>query len=160
MLAFTLCLSLVIIIANTANTLKSGQLINYLGMVESDVYYSDDVKLMECISADGEKKMVDLLAKTEKELADNDMPAHCSCEILFKVNVGYKDNICKISAFKGYGTTADEYVYIEGSAPQNADEIAITEITADKLGAKIGDLVTIKWHSGEKNILFLRFIRH
>lgn len=45
--------------------------------------------------------------------------------------------------------TPDEYMYLEGTAPQNKNEIAMSYIVADKLGAQIGDTVTVKTPDGE-----------
>ena len=42
------------------------------------------------------------------------------------------------------GVTADMYDYLEGTPPQNVHEVALTYLTAEQIGAKIGDDVEIK----------------
>ena len=43
----------------------------------------------------------------------------------------------------------DMYEYLEGTPPQNSDEIAVTTLLAKKLGAEIGDTVTMSYPTGE-----------
>ena len=43
----------------------------------------------------------------------------------------------------------DMYEYSEGTPPQNIDEIAVTTVLAKKLGAEIGDTVTVSYTTGE-----------
>lgn len=51
-------------------------------------------------------------------------------------------------AFQGVGDIkTDRYQYLSGTAPQNADEVAITYLIAGIIDADIGDTVFIK--SGE-----------
>ena len=65
----------------------------------------------------------------------------------------YGTNTCKSIASQGVGTTVDEYAYLEGYAPENIGEIAITKIIADKLEANIGDTVTIIMNGQDKPFL-------
>lgn len=63
------------------------------------------------------------------------------------------DDICKSRSMQGIGTTADQYLYYEGTPPQNAGEIAVTKFTAEKLGVGIGDKVIIRQLEGEKEYM-------
>jgi len=51
------------------------------------------------------------------------------------------------------------YEYTAGTMPQYTDEIAITRIAADKLGAGIGDTVTIKTIDGDKEYIISAFFQ-
>ena len=152
-LAFTLCLSLVIVIANIANTLKSADMIKYIGVSSSDVYYSDSENLIKASSPDAVERPEDYLDKIDKILAGNNIPAKSSIDVLFYAAVNYKNNICKPTVYKGYRIDNDKYFYTQGSAPQKSDEVALTRLTSDKLGAKIGDTITINWNSGERKYI-------
>ena len=89
----------------------------------------------------------------ERLLAENDIPAECFSESVFKLSVSCDDKNLVSLAFLGSGTTTDQYAYIEGTPPENTDEIAISYITADKLNVKIGDTVTVK--TGGENEEFI-----
>ena len=61
---------------------------------------------------------------------------NCQCRTVIKKTVSL--------TFIGSGTTTDQYAYIEGTPPENTDEVALSYIIADKLNVKIGDKITIK----------------
>lgn len=152
-LTFTICLSLVLIMVNTSNTMKSDNLLDFFGMVECDICYTDDQKQMEYMKEDGRKNLENDIEKIEKLLAENGMPANCYYEVMFKFTVSYKDENVKSWAFQGMNTTTDQYKYVEGTAPQNINEIAMTKVIADKLGVEIGDTVTITQMEDEKEYI-------
>ncbi len=152
-LTFAVCLSLVLIMVNSSNTLKGDSIISFFGMVDCDLIYSDDQKQMSYMVEDGREDLKKDLEEVEKILAENDMPANCYYEVLFKFTATYKDANIKSYAFQGVNTTTDQYVYNEGTAPQNTNEIAMTKIIADKLGVEIGDTVTLTQMEGEKEYI-------
>ena len=65
------------------------------------------------------------------------------------VIVAKGDTELKTNGVEGVNMSPDEYMYLEGTAPQNKNEIAMSYIVADKLGAQIGDTVTVKTPDGE-----------
>ncbi len=151
---YTLCMLLVLILVNTANTLRSDDLITTFGMYKSDAYLSlDEAEMMGFMATGGEEQFEAKLKNVEETLAANGIPAHCSIEILFKYNLFYGDNTYKSIVLQGIGTTTDQYTYQEGTAPQNANEVAITPLIAEKLGAKIGDTITISNGLGEQEYI-------
>ena len=158
-LTFTVCLSLVLIMVNTTNTLRGDGMVDYFGMAKSDIAYTDSDKQMEYMIDDGKEALENDLAEVEKMLAENDMPAKCYNEMMFKFTVTYKDSNVKSNAFQGVNTTTDQYNYTEGTAPQNTNEIAITKVVADKLGAEIGDTVTITQMEGEKDYIITAYFQ-
>jgi len=143
---------LVILPVNTVNTLRSDGLIVLFNMAESDHVISQE--LLFTAGMDNTEKIYGELAKTEEFLRENGIEADIFQEIMFRCNIakdGYRANSL---AFQGIGgVTADRYVYMEGSAPQNKNEVALSYITADRIGAQIGDEVEIK--TGEKTGVYL-----
>lgn len=150
---FTLCLLLVLILVNSVNTLKSPGLVNALSLSRSDVYMDSGGTLMPMLCENGRKLIEDELAQIEETLAENGMPAECSIDIIMNFPLLHGDNICKSRVTQGIGTTADEYVYYEGTPPQNAGEIAVTKLVAWKLDAGIGDKVIIRQYEGEREYI-------
>ncbi|MBO5237321.1 MAG: ABC transporter permease [Lachnospiraceae bacterium] len=150
-LTYVICLSLVLILVNTVNTLKSGSLASSFGMTESDVYYCNGDIQMSYMVEGGRELLEDKLDEIEDTLAENGMPGECLYEIMVNVSLTHGDNGCKAMGMQGIRTTMDMYEYYEGTPPQNEDEIALTPLTAKKLNVSIGDTVTICLPSGEKD---------
>lgn len=152
-LTFTLCLLLVLILVNTVNTLKSPGLVTAFALIESDAYLDDSGSQMLFLVEDGRGLLEDELEKMEETLAKNGMPAKCFSEIMFSFALIHGDNICKSRSIQGIGTTADQYLYYEGTPPQNVKEVAVTKFTAEKLGVGIGDRIIIRQLEGEKDYM-------
>ena len=156
-IVFSLCISLLFILSVTVSTLKSGTLHSAFDMVESDVFFGDDST--EYLLEDGQEKLEKSLKGLEKELEKNGMPAKCMKEILFSFPVIFDGNKADIYGYQGTGTTMDMYEYLEGTAPQNDGEIAITKISANKIKATIGDTITIKTIDGDKKYIITAFFQ-
>ena len=152
-LTFTVCLSLVLVLVNSVNTLQSENILPICSVSISDVYLANDGEHMKCMVEDGREILEESLDEMEQKLADNGMPAKCSNEIMMKLSIKHGDNVCKSQVFQGIRTTTDQYVYNEGTAPQSENEIAITNMIAEKLDAQIGDTVTISQLEGEKEYI-------
>lgn len=146
-----LVLSPVLIMADSANTLQSEKLVPVFGMTVSDAYISDGDS--SYFKEGGEEIFKELIKEREKKLADNGMPAEITSEIMLKLSVTHGDKTFKSQVLQGQGTTTDEYKYIEGTAPQNADEIAVTPLVAESIGAEIGDTVTMKFMEGDRDFI-------
>lgn len=140
---FILGTLLVIIPMNTINTLRSDHLITLFNMVESDHVISKELLFRP---GDNHKANInEELSKIREILDDNGISADVFQEILFRCNVTKDGKVTNSLAFQGVGdVTCDMYTYIEGSAPANAHEVALTYITAGRVDAKIGDDVKIK----------------
>lgn len=152
-LTFTICLSLVLILVNSVNTLKSGSLVTAFGVTETDAYISDIEQLMDVMIEDGKELLLKKQKEIEQTLAEHDMPAECLNEVQFKLSLVHGENACKSMILQGVGTTVDEYEYFEGTPPRNVNEIAITKQIAGKLDAEIGDTVTIRQAEEEKDYI-------
>ena len=128
---FAILIMLVMVLANTANTLKSEATLSLIGCVESDVYISS-------------QKLVDKsLEDIEKILDDNNMSGKVYQETNYSIGVIAGDKKTTLSFQHCAGTKASDYVYGEGVAPQNANEIALSYITSEDLGVGIGDEITL-----------------
>ncbi len=149
--AFFLCLSLLLILSSTVSTMKGGTFANALSLADFDI--SAKCKAMEFMTEDGHEKLKEYLSDMEENLTENNMPAHCMQEMMFKLPVSHGENESSIFIYQGTGTTADMYEYIEGTPPQSAGEVAVTRLSANKLKANIGDTITIKTIDGEKKFM-------
>lgn len=151
-LTFVLCLLVMLMLSGTVSTLKSKSLITAFGMADCDVVLFGDPSL-EFMSDGGREKAEEYLTDMEKTLSENDMPASCFCDFQFNFAVIHGENERKVHIYQGVNIKTDEYSYLSGTAPQRNGEIAITQITADKLGVGIGDSVTIRTMEGSKEYI-------
>lgn len=152
-LTFTICLSLVLILVNSVNTLKSDKLIKTFSITETDVYMSNDLELMSIMGESGREILVKNQREIEQTLAERDMPAECVTEVIYKLSLIHGEYAYKSMILQGVGTSADDYEYFQGTAPENANEIAITNLISQKLNAHIGDTITIRQAEGEKEYI-------
>ncbi|HKL78925.1 MAG TPA: ABC transporter permease [Mobilitalea sp.] len=142
-LTFTLGIILVIEPLNTINTMNSNKMVTMFGMAESDVYLTNEGQQNEFIEG-GRNYIEDYLSDMQKKLKDNGMDATSYCEMAFKLTIS-KGSYNFISfSLQGNGITADKYTYTKGQPPEYENEVALSQLTADKVGAKIGDTVKIK----------------
>ena len=148
-LTFFLCTSLLVILSNATASLKSGKLLKYFG--EADCHAVADIgdEAMKFMTGDGHERVEKYLEDMEQTLAENGMPAECMTEYYLYPMIRYGENESKTAILQGTGTTMDMYEYSEGTPPQDSGEIAVTTILAKKLGAEIGDTVTVSYPTGE-----------
>ena len=153
-----LCLSLMLMLSTTVFTMKNGGLSTTFGWATCDVFLDSKMN-KECMAEDGHEKLEKHLDEMEQILAENHIPAKCYQEMLFNLPVSFGENTSNVLVFQGVGTTMDMYEYTSGTAPQNTDEIAITGLAADALGANIGDTVTITTMDGDKEYIISGFFQ-
>lgn len=164
-LTFALSLSLVLILVTSVNTLKSDSLITAFGMTPSHVYFGPDSlpskedNLNAYFSAQGRQNIQSDISWVEQTLAENGMDARYFTEVAASLSLVHGENTAKSYVFQGVGTTADQYDYYRGTPPQNANEIAVTKLTAEKLGADIGDTVTIRQLEGDREYIITAFFQ-
>lgn len=151
---FALCLSLVLMLVTSVNTLKSGKLITAFGLSHADVFLvSDAEQMLSFFAEDGRDRAEAAVFEMEQLLEDEGMSGKCAVEIQMNLPLIYGDNEYKTTIYQGIGNYSDRYSYYEGTAPQNAEEIAITGITAERLGVQIGDTITIRQLEGEREYI-------
>lgn len=144
---FAICTALVMILAVTANTLDSGSLLYLLSITESDVYMNNSTRAMEIIA--GAKTIRETEDEIVNILAENDMPGNVYLEAWYKLPVTAKNGSFQVNFLNCMDTKTTDYDYTDGSAPIKPDEIAVTKQISEKLGAEIGDRVTMNI-GGEK----------
>ncbi len=146
---FFLCMSLLIMLSNVTASLKSGKLLKYFGNADCHAVADIGDEAVKFMTVDGHEKVKKYLDDMEQTLAENGMPAECMTEYYIYTMIRYGEYESKTAILQGTGTTMDMYEYLEGTPPQNSDEIAVTTLLAKKLDADIGDTVTVSYPTGE-----------
>lgn len=143
-IVFTVLILLVMILANTANTLNSEKLLFLLGCTESDAYIMQTDVAVDTLNPNVNPQTVleDAIAGVEKTLRENDIPGKVHIEAKYSASVLANGKKSGLLFQHCPDTKASDYVYGEGTAPQNENEIALSYLTADKLGVEVGDTVT------------------
>lgn len=141
-LIFVIGILLVILPVDAINTLRSDNLITWFNMAECDHVISEEM----LFTSDGsnKEKIEDRITSIKKKLGDEGIKAEVFQEVMFRMNITCHDNTMSSLSFQGTGdVTTDDYVYIEGSAPANKNEVAISHLVAANIKARIGDEVQI-----------------
>lgn len=140
---FILGMLLVIVPVNSVNTLRSDYLVTWFGMAVCDHVVNEE-QLLSASGADREA-MEEELEQIREKLSEKDIEAEVFREVMFKMNISHEGKKMSSLALQGIGDiTADRYVYLDGTAPQNREEIGISHIVAENIGAGIGDTVEVK----------------
>ncbi len=146
---FILGTLLVIIPVNTINTLRSDDLITLFNMTKSDHVVS--AELLFNPNEDNKAKIERQFDEIRDFFADKGIDVDVFQEIMFRSNVKKGEKLTNSLTFIGMGgVTTNEYDYLEGTAPQNVHEVALTYLTAGQIDAHIGDDVQIKVGETEK----------
>ena len=128
---FAILIMLVMVLANTANTLASEATLSLLGCISSDAYI-------------GTQAVVDYTTEDiEKILADNDMSGSVCQEKIYGIGAEVNGKKTTLSFQHNSGTDAHDYIYGEGVAPENANEISISYSVAKEYDIEIGDEITL-----------------
>lgn len=144
LIIFTLGLLLIIIPINVINTLQSDKLIKWFNMADCN-----HVIVIESIFYPGVESKQNIeksLTRVTDFLKKEEIEAKVFQEIVFRMNISHGNKRTSSLAFQGNGeVTAEQYDYMKGTAPQNRNEVAVTGLVAERIGAAIGDNVVI-WH--------------
>ena len=150
LIAGTVGIWLVIMPINTINTLRSDKISSWLGISESDLVI-DEFLLDELVAKGSKEYICEYVEKTEKKLNDNGIKTdNVFMEVIYKYKIRCNDRSFQSSGFQGIGSSTDWYMYDKGTAPKYDNEIAITHIVADEIGADVGDTVYITMFNEEK----------
>ncbi len=142
-LIFVLGLLLIIIPINTINTLQSDNLIRWFCM--ADCNHVIGKELLFHADKDNRLIMDEEINNVRQTLLEHNIEAEVFEEAMFRMSISYNGKKTSSIALQGRGDiTADQYTYMKGTAPQNNDEVAITQVVAEDIGAEIGDTVEIK----------------
>ena len=151
---FTIGILMVMINVNIINTLKSGKLVKWFGVTESEVYLTSTKNIKDYHNDRGEELLKEELENIRKTVTDNGMPCETRAELVFKYSVKKGDIAANSLTFLGVNTTTDQYDnYVEGSAPSNPNELALNYKLLERLDAHIGDKVTLTDQDGSKEYI-------
>ncbi len=156
-LTFVLCLSLMLVFSSAVYTMKGGSLYATFGYSEFHVVMSEASAFDQYMTDSGWDQVKEDLAETEKVLEDNGMDASCHRMMILSLPVAYGNRETNTYLYQNMGETVDRLEYTAGTVPQNTNEIAITKITANKLGVDIGDTITVKLMDGDKEYIITAF---
>ena len=145
---------LVIMPVNTINTLSSSKISKWFSMIDCDMWISDDEMLQDCMYNGDDEYMDNKLDEIKNNLENKGIKVkRVYCEMMFSYNISKGDNSYTSIAFKGYGTSTEEYAYEKGTAPKYENEVALAYTTAKAVDAHVGDTVLIKMGDGEKEYI-------
>lgn len=150
---FTLGFSLLLVMLNTVNTLTSDKIVPWFGLSKSDLFMTGFDNYEDYMVSDGRTKVYKTIEEIEDRVAENGFESKAAIEIMFKLSISRDGKTCKSIAAQGTGTKALDYEYIEGYAPVNVGEVAITPLISEKIGAGIGDTVNILIQGEQKPFL-------
>lgn len=157
--SFFICSVFVFGLVEVTDTMLSDRLITTFGK-KSDAYITSSKLLrMDMISEEGNEDVKTMLSDVEEDLKELGMPGKTNFEVWYKYNVTFDGRTTSICCQQNKYTDTTDYDYIEGSAPQNDKEIAITKQIAEDIGARIGDTVTIDFGSEKKECMVVAYFQ-
>ena len=149
LVTFFVGISMLMVGLNISSTMTSGKMLGWINMAQCDAALVESGSIGKYMVADGREKLNQKISEIESDLSEKGWEADCFVEVISTVIVAKGDTELKTNGVEGVNMSPDEYMYLEGTAPQNKNEIAMSYIVADKLGAQIGDTVTVKTPDGE-----------
>lgn len=158
-LSFFLCSVFVFGVVEVTDTMLSDRLITSF-CKKSDVYITDAKLIdMDLLSEAGNENVKKLLSGIERDIAGLGMPGKTNLEVWYKYKVTFDGRTTSINCEQNKYTKTTDYEYTEGSAPQNADEIAITKQIAEEIGASIGDTVEIDFVTEKRECIIVAYFQ-
>lgn len=148
-LLITFCIGTMLILLplSALHTLKSDGIINLFGMAPSDVYietgHGDDyMKKVAVIQAD--------LNELEEIMREHGIEAETGADVGYQIPC-YSDDpeeLYNYMTLQEIGSWERSYDLLDGREPVFANELMITERTAEEMGVSIGDSVYFKYPDG------------
>lgn len=132
-------------------TLRSDEMVLMMNMTWSDgAMLRENEGIMSQTRSELERELEGI----EEKLGEKGIKVHTFREVMFKFIISCGDHMVSSIGVQGIGTDTDDYLYFSGTAPKLENEIAVTSLIADKLGAGIGDTVEIAI-GGEKRTFII-----
>ena len=148
---FAVCTVFVMVLSVTANTLGSEKMLKLLGTTKSDVYFMDSKRITEVIS--GAKNVNETKQEISDILAQNDMPASVYIEEFYNLPVMANGIKYKVAFVWCDDTKMSDYTYTKGAAPKYENEVALSEMLAEKMNVNIGDTLIINIDGEDKEFI-------
>lgn len=147
---FILGTLLIIIPINTANTLRSDSIIQCFNMARCDHVIQQDI-----IYNVNVKKIESKLSELKAYLKERNVEANTFQEMVLNTQISFEGKCQRSLGFIGIGdVTTDMYsAYIKGTPPQHKNEVALSYITAENIGAEIGDTVQASVNGGTSDYI-------
>jgi putative ABC transport system permease protein len=154
-ITFMLGLILIIIPVNAFSTLDSSQMLTLFGLPESEIIMTEKNKSE--ITTDYKEHVLNSFESVKNKLSENGLLTDdfkISQTLTIQSMIKFGDNSVKPLIHQTLGDIhAEDFDYIEGTAPVNTGEIAVTPYVSDTLNAKIGDFVMVDFGNGEREFL-------
>ena len=150
-LSILICTLLVLTIVNTSNTMKSDSFAYTFG-ARGDIY-AGSLDTLSKLQADGKEAELAYMKEKEEQLAAAGMPCVIKHDIQYKYTMTFEGTEYKESFQQGLQATMDDYEFTEGFAPNNKNEVAITEVVSGKTGLHIGDTFTVRYDDHDEQYL-------
>lgn len=158
-LSFFICSVFVFGVVLVVDTMKSDRLIGTFGK-KSDVYITDSKLMnMELMSKDGNDTLLQRFEDMENDLEELDMPGTVSMEVWFKYPVTVNGKTSAQTFQQNKVTDTTDYDYLEGTAPENANEVAITKQIAKDLEIEIGDTITVDFGTEKRDCIIVAYFQ-
>lgn len=137
---FCLGVMLILLALSPANTLKSDGIIREFSLSLSDAYI--DTGKGETYTVDMDSMFEDM-NEIEKKLEEKGMNAKTGVDMRYSMacHAGDSENSIVCFVLQEMGSWDRSYAVLSGKEPELANEIMITQITADELGVGIGDTI-------------------
>lgn len=139
--AFTLCTVFLMMLVNNVSTMKSDTFIETFA-ARSDLYV-DALNMTQYMREDGKDVLGKDLDRIEEDLTARGIPCRTFIDLQYSYLVTCNGKSSNIRCQQGFRNSIDKYAFDEGTAPRNKNEVAITGSISEKIGAHIGDTITI-----------------
>ena len=142
---------LVVMPANTINTLQSEEVAAWFGLAPCDFFILEQSRVEENVATADRQVYEDYLKELQERLEDMDVSVdYTFTEAILKYKISKGNLSYNSMSLIGLGSSTDVYMYDEGVAPREANEVAITHMVAEKIDAHIGDTIYINMYGEER----------
>lgn len=142
---------LVVMLVNTINTLQSEKIAAWFALAPCDFFILEQSRVEENVALANRQVYEDYLEELKGRLEDIDVDVdHTFTEVVLKYKISKGDLSYNSMALMGLGADTEVYMYDEGVAPKEKNEVAITHMVAEKIDAQIGDTVYVNMYGEER----------
>lgn len=142
---------LVVMQVNTINTLQSEKLAAWFALAPCDFFILEQSRVEENVAMADRQVYEDYLEELEGRLENINVDVdYMFTEVILKYKISKGDLSYNSMALWGLGVDTEVYMYDEGMAPKEQNEVAITHMVAEKIDAQIGDTVYINMYGEER----------
>jgi putative ABC transport system permease protein len=155
-LALTAGLQLVLLPFNARTTYKDGSITKYFVSSPADYYADFPGTVTEALTIDRNiDKIVDIIKDMEREYALQGVNVNVSIGLRFSAQVYTSDPYDRIGIQASNETNykAIDVNYLKGRPPQPTNEIAMTNISMEKLGVVLGDSVHMAFGGDDREYI-------